>query len=480
MAAAGYKPNAGSLVSQMAAAGHTPLVAPTAPPAPIEGDQVTNKGTLGNFVSNVAGAGKALLNTFTGSEQAAGQDITAALPGSVTGVDMVNKANQASNQSDIAFVQAMHARQQAGQALTAQQQQIYNSILNNHAQQTTAADLTPALNKSNLQVAGDFAGVAADVASAGTYSKAGLIGDKALTTGLTNGTPTAITAADTAIQGGKKLLTSTPEQIAAKQAAKVAEDVAPKLTARETADALASRGGTKSGILGTIKLNTDPAVQRIADTVQKYVPDFASKKSLVEKVGAVRQATDGIAQQLKQDVIASGKDRIYSFKELQSTLDKLPKSPTLVGDVEKSYERVVGKAMEIARSNGGKVSDLFQSRKEFDDYLRQAIPNLYSSDTLTPLRQAIRGVRNAMTDFTAERLPEDVALHDRLTAQSRLLDAIENMSAKASSGKAKEIGTNTLERAGSFVKNHPVLGGFGGIAAYEAAKKLPIVGDVLP
>lgn len=258
--------------------------------------------------------------------------------------------------------------------------------------------------------------------------------------------------------------------------AKTIETLTPKMTVRETADALASRGGTKSGILGNIKLNPDPSVKRIADTVMQYVPDFSPKKSLVENVNAVRTATDGIAQQLKQDVVASGHDSIYTYKELRSALDEIPKPTLLVGDLEKVYARVVDKAVEIARSNGGRVSDLFQARKDFDEFVSQQFPNLYSSDTLTPMRSAIKNIRNAMTDFTAEHLPKDVNLHDRLKIQNHLLDAIENMASKAKT----EIGTNAIERATTAIKNHPVLGAVGGVAAYEAAKKIPIIGGILP
>jgi hypothetical protein len=60
-----------------------------------------------------------------------------------------------------------------------------------------------------------------------------------------------------------------------------------------------------------------------------------------------------------------------------------------------------------------------------------------------------------MTDFTAERLPEDVGLHNSLTHQSRLLQAIENMSQKAASGAEKEVGTNELERgSASYANTH--------------------------
>jgi hypothetical protein len=166
-------------------------------------------------------------------------------------------------------------------------------------------------------------------------------------------------------------------------------------------------GGTKTGILRTIQTNIDPAVQRVADTVTKYVPEFSPKKSLVENINATKTAVSSLAEELKAKVVASGKDRIYSFKELGATLKKIEKSLQLVGDVEKTYNKVVSKALDIARSNGGKVSDLFQARKEFDSYIGKAFPDLYSSERLTPMRSAVKDIRNALTDFTAEHLPED-------------------------------------------------------------------------
>lgn len=244
--------------------------------------------------------------------------------------------------------------------------------------------------------------------------------------------------------------------------AQIVDTVAPKLTAAESAKALAARGGTKTGILGTIKTNVDPAVARIADTVKQLVPDFNPSKSLVENINATKATVSTLADELKRSVIASGKDRIYSFKELGSTLKSLPKPTLLVGDAEKVYSRVITKAMEIARSNGGKVSDLFQARKEFDQFVSDAIPNLYSSDTQTAMRIAIRNVRNAMTDFTAEHLP-DIGLRDSLTNQSRLIDAIENMSEKAASGASKEVGTNILGRASTAIKQHPVASTVAGV-----------------
>jgi hypothetical protein len=263
----------------------------------------------------------------------------------------------------------------------------------------------------------------------------------------------------------------TAAKVAGKNAAAILETVAPKLTVKEAAEALATRGGTKTGLLGTIKPNLSPSVLKLADAVTKFVPDFSPKKSLVENINATKDAVGNLAADLKQKVTTAGADRIYPLKELGAALNAVPKPTLLVGDLDKVYGRVIDKAMEIARSNGGKVSDLLDTRKEFDQFISKEFPNLYSSDTLTPMRTAVKGIRNAITDFTAEHLPDDVALKDSLTNQSRLLEAVENMSEKAAAGAQKEIGTNAIER---FGKQHPTIkkAVVGGLTAVGADKIL--------
>jgi hypothetical protein len=234
----------------------------------------------------LASAGKALFNKVTGNEQGAGGEIAAGLPASTTGEADLSKANQGNAASDVAFIKSMNALRSSGKSLTPVQQQFYDRILQTHSSVGTQTDLLPHAADTTGEALGNVAGVAADALGAGSFSKAGLVGDKALTTELTKEAPAAISAAKTTIDAAKSAVTTTTEDAAAKDSAKIADMVGPKLTAKEGAQALASRGGTKTGLLGTIKANTDPAVQRIADTVQQHGPDFSPKKSLIENINA--------------------------------------------------------------------------------------------------------------------------------------------------------------------------------------------------
>lgn len=232
-------------------------------------------------------------------------------------------------------------------------------------------------------------------------------------------------------------------------------DIAPKETASSVAEGIAKRGTTKVGLLRTITPVTDPAVRSLAQTVVDNVPGFEKAANLSAKINLTQDTVDAMANDLKNQVIKNGSDRIYSIKELKSALDRVPKPLGIVREQEGVLNRVKNAALDIAKKNGGKISNLFDARKEFDSLIRQQFPNLYNSDTLTPIRLAVRNIRNTMTDFAAKNLPE-VELKNSLTLQSRLLDAIENMSEKVASGQAKEVGSNAIDR---FVTRHPLTAG---------------------
>jgi hypothetical protein len=359
----------------------------TQPAAPVDPRQSFTPTAVAKVPGQLASAAKSIFDFFTGSEKAVGGELASGLPTSVTGEADLNKANQGNASSDVAFIKAINAQRTADKPVTPIQQQIYDHILQTNSSVGTQTDLLPHASDTNTQALGNVAGTAADLLGAGTYGKAA----KAAETGtlLRKTAPSVITKASDAAGAAKALVTSTPEQLAAKQTAKIVDTVSPKLTAAETSAAIAARGGSKTGLLRTITANPDPAVQRIAQTVQKYVPDFNPAKSLVENINATKTTVGTLADDLKQAVVASGKDRIYSFKQLGASLNGLEKPTLLVGDSEKVYKNVISKAMEIARSNGGKVSDLFQARKEFDQFVSKQIPNLYNSDTQTAMRSPI-------------------------------------------------------------------------------------------
>lgn len=314
--------------------------------------------------------------------------------------------------------------------------------------------------KGLLEGAGIASKFAKPISRAITGTAAGYTFDQA--SQLNQGkTPDFKPGLGTVIGAGTGLLSAA----GALNTSKIAEDVSPKLTPTRTAEAVASGGTTKTPILGTIKPTITKQVQKVADTVQKYVPNFDSYKTFSDKVNATRTVVNGMADDLKKQVVASGQDKFYSFRELNSKLARVDKPIAIKSDatLSRQFDLARQAAVKIAQEKGGKISSLFDARKQFDTLVQKEFPNLYDKEN-APMRNAITAIRSTMNDFIAQNLP-NVAFKQSLSNQNHLLTAIENLSEKA----VGEVGTSRVGRAAAFVKNHPVGSAIGGAAAGAGA-----------
>ncbi len=249
----------------------------------------------------------------------------------------------------------------------------------------------------------------------------------------------------------------------------IEKDIAPALTKKVAEIGAKGREGlTKSTILGKIAPSLDNETKEIAKVIYDKVPNFTRMNTYTDKLNATKTAVYNMSDELKKAVESSGENGIYSFKQLESALKNTEVPFSLVGDSQKAYENLIPKAMDIARRNGGKISNLFNARKELDQFIENAVPNLYSSDRQTSLRVAIRNLRGTFNDFIEKRVPS-VGYKKSLKEQSRMFDAIENLAPKA----VKEIGTTRMERFGAA---HPVVSGLIKKAATGAEYGLGIGG----
>lgn len=325
---------------------------------------------------------------------------------------------------------------------------------------------------SNAKVLEDAGGTALDIASAGTYGidktlamKTGELAEKAV--------PSVVSGAE---KVGSVVKDALDKRAAIKNTAKTIEAVSPKLTTRETAEAVAKRGTVKTGLLRRIKTVADPAMKKVADAVTAHVPNFDVGKTFSENVNSTRDAVYKMADDLKSQVIKSGKDIIYPIKELASKMDEVEKPIAIKSDatLDRQFDLAKEAALKIAQKSGGKISNLLDARKEFDTLVQKQFPNLYDKEN-APMRDAITSMRGVMNDFIQSKLP-DVAFKDSLKAQSRLFTAIDNMSEKA----AGEVDTNLIQRTGKLIEKHPFLSGILGGVGYNEARKVPIIGQFLP
>ncbi len=80
------------------------------------------------------------------------------------------------------------------------------------------------------------------------------------------------------------------------------ETVAPKLTAREAAQAVMQRGTVQKGLLRETKIAPNPADVEVKNAVVKNVPGFSASKPLTENIAATRTAVGVLKKSLQSDV----------------------------------------------------------------------------------------------------------------------------------------------------------------------------------
>ncbi len=292
------------------------------------------------------------------------------------------------------------------------------------------------------------------------------------------------TAAEIAVPVGKVSgLVKAPAaaEVAASRIGKIAESITPHMTPTEAASALERFGGTKAGLFKRASINPDPTLKKLAESVEKHVPGFKAGGSSIENLNATKKAVGRLAEDLKDRVVASGKDRVYPIRELAADMEKaIQKDDVSIGlkgtQFEKQAQALKDAALEITRQKGGKVSELLDARKEFDALVDKIYPNLYEKE-YTPIRNAVKSVRDTMTNFTEKHLPQDVALKDSLKNQSNLIRVVENLAEKAVKGGEKEVGKNNIA---SYLNKHPILkettkyglGALGGGTLFGVGKSL--------
>lgn len=398
------------------------------------GSQPTMAARSGAAISSAVGVVKDIASAMTTSEQGAAADITAALPGSVTGVDQTRAAQQQSNTSDANFLKEMNANKAAGKPITPAQQQILDRIQKSTAtpQTDAGAAITPALDKSNAQVAEDFVGVALDVASGGTFGKAAAGMDSGVLAAKT-GAPTLL---DKGAQVADTLLSAPAKRAAAKEFAAIVDMVKPVANKRVSLAAIRNGLGKAAAWFKPATLDADARSMQAARSVQGVVE---KGKSMIENANSVIKAIGDEAASLKSKLATS--KVTFTPQELNKALKgvKLPGLLRNNSTLDKTFGEIVSHVIDMSKTMPGKIGSVLDLRQEFDAEVERQFGDIYSSERdLTPVRQAVKAMRDALNDFIEDRVPQ-LEYKASLHLQSSMYDALENISEKAT----KEVGKMT-------------------------------------
>lgn len=233
----------------------------------------------------------------------------------------------------------------------------------------------------------------------------------------------------------------------------------PSLSKKETASALQKGNAGKSvGVLRTPTIKPTARDVKVAGTVADIVDP---SKLVTENIDLVKNAQANEAKALASSIKEANIP--LDVQELATHLEGIQKPIMLQSDatLSNAYDAAKKEMVKITESLGNgeplDLSHLLQARKDFDAFVSTQFPDLYTSERLSPMRKALRDMRNSTNDFIAKKVDESLSgpsakeFRDSLEKQSLMYEALENMSEKAAKG---EIGKNAAQR---FIKAHPGL-----------------------
>jgi len=247
--------------------------------------------------------------------------------------------------------------------------------------------------------------------------------------------------------------------------------IKPELSATEQAAAEKVPGQiTRDGILKTTTLNP---VGRNSDMLKAAEPYLTNVKSAVDAVPKLQQGLTDEATKLRSGLDKS--NAIWNQNELKGAINAVEKPDLLSGDLEKSFNKTLSVVLDKASGADKKLSGLLDVRQEFDARVAEQYPNLYNSDTMSAMKQAVIKTRAAINDLIESKLPEGytvdgTSFKDSLKKQSLLYDAIDNASTNAA--KSSKIGSNIVTRTESAIRKHPITTTVGAAAGTYGAMKV--------
>lgn len=450
------------------------------------------------------GLGQKVANFFTGGLQQFSR--TAAQASQAPGnADKFTQASQAHSDIENNLQKAIEAKKKSGGDTTLLDQALKQHQLSAPKLQDFTGSV---INKSGGQIAGEALGAGIDVAGLGVGdaaektlaktagedlvkegAKAGAkVGSifgagSGLSQGLQNKDSAGNLIKDTAIStiagaatggtlgaaGGKlasKFATKSTEALE-KEALDV---IAPKLTDSEKESAAASGKAVKKGRLGAISVEPSAQDKKSAKVVSNIVQ---KGKTYTENISAVKQAIVDKAEELKTKIGTA--NHPFTFKDINARLNTVEKPITIKSDatLNRQFDLVKDSLMKIIRKNGGDISSLLDSRKEFDALVEKEFPELYAKEN-APMRNAVTAMRQEVNDFIEENLPAGVDFKQSLSDQSSMYHAIDNMATNAKG----EIGTNFFTR---FPKKYPKTAtAIGTAAALGVGEKIKnTIGDLI-
>jgi len=230
-----------------------------------------------------------------------------------------------------------------------------------------------------------------------------------------------------------------------------------------------------------------PTTQELkAENAVLKVADVSPTKTFQQNYNIISEANVNAAKQLEKAIAEN--NFIISKKEVISKLntvkETLKDSPTIVGDAQKTADRLLAGAIKIVNENEGTGLGVLKARKAYDSWVLDQKPKVFDAVSDNAFTIANREVRNILNDIL-DKKATNVGVKDQLSYQASLFNALDVIRSKAAQEADTAFG-RLLQRTGEILgtKNKIVQGlaatvGIGGLgAAATFAPAAAVIGGI--
>lgn len=214
--------------------------------------------------------------------------------------------------------------------------------------------------------------------------------------------------------------------------------VAPKATEKIKQQALKEGRVTEQGLLNASKIKPSKQDIRVAESVKGIV---SSKNTPIQNIKAiddtVRELNTGLKAYVAENKVPFNTTQLRS--QLNSGKDELKLIFASDKNAEKTYNAVVDEFVKLVKNKD--TAGLFEARQNFDKI--PAIKKLLDSQGLAEnvKKEVAHTARDKANQYVASLLPKGNKYREVLIRESRMIEAIENITDKF----AGNVGKNNLQ-----------------------------------
>lgn len=222
--------------------------------------------------------------------------------------------------------------------------------------------------------------------------------------------------------------------------------------------------------------------EKAAEDVVKTIPGISKSKTVQQNYNVIKEAEKKEATKLSE-LVAKNDFQVphgESIIRIERASADLANSPLMVGDAEKTAQKLIAGAKRFLDNNAETGSGVLKARKEYDKWVKSQKPKAFDPKSENAFTIANREIRTAMNDVLEERAP-NLGIKASLKKQHSMFNAMENLTPKAAQ-EADSAFMRAVESIGRKLgfKNKAVqavatIVGIGGLGA--ASTFAPIIAE---